>query len=58
MSSRFGAARPKRAGENYARMHHAEPDNKKVKFDMRNPSALAPEVDEDEDDEGDEGDET
>ncbi|KAI1852673.1 hypothetical protein JX266_002214 [Neoarthrinium moseri] len=43
MSSRFGAARPKRAGESYARAHHAEtgPDAKKVKFDMRNPSALA-----------------
>ncbi|XXG97671.1 ubiquitin fusion degradation protein [Hypoxylon texense] len=44
MSSRFGAARPKRAGENYARAHHAEPNNKKVKFDMRNPSALAPDA--------------
>ncbi|KAI6089038.1 hypothetical protein F4821DRAFT_232782 [Hypoxylon rubiginosum] len=52
MSSRkLGAARPKRAGENYARTHHAEPDNKKVKFDMRNPSALAPDA-EDEDDDG------
>ncbi|KAI8955196.1 hypothetical protein F4801DRAFT_574783 [Xylaria longipes] len=49
MASRFGAARPKRAGENYARQHHnAEPDSKKVKFDVRNPSALAPDaVDED-----------
>ncbi|KAI0831575.1 hypothetical protein F5Y06DRAFT_281347 [Hypoxylon sp. FL0890] len=46
MSSRFSAARPKRAGESYARKHHAEPDSKKVKFDMRNPSALAPDVDE------------
>ncbi|KAI2783048.1 hypothetical protein F4815DRAFT_459702 [Daldinia loculata] len=52
MSSRFSAARPKRAGENYARMHHAEPNSKKVKFDMRNPSALAPDA-EDEDDEAD-----
>ncbi|KAI1471894.1 uncharacterized protein F4812DRAFT_197971 [Daldinia caldariorum] len=51
MASRFSAARPKRAGENYARMHHAEPNSKKVKFDMRNPSALAPEAAEDEDDE-------
>ncbi|KAG4218858.1 hypothetical protein PC116_g32662, partial [Phytophthora cactorum] len=50
MSSRFSAARPKRAGENYARMHHAEPNSKKVKFDMRNPSALAPDA-EDEDEE-------
>ncbi|KAI1139700.1 hypothetical protein F5Y05DRAFT_379811 [Hypoxylon sp. FL0543] len=52
MSSRFSAARPKRAGESYARKHHAEPDSKKVKFDMRNPSALAPDVDE-EDEEDD-----
>ncbi|KAI1411726.1 hypothetical protein F5Y13DRAFT_54127 [Hypoxylon sp. FL1857] len=52
MSSRFSAARPKRAGESYARKHHAEPDSKKVKFDIRNPSALAPDV-EDEDEEDD-----
>ncbi|KAL7624395.1 hypothetical protein AAE478_005959 [Parahypoxylon ruwenzoriense] len=52
MSSRFSAARPKRAGENYARLHHGEPNSKKVKFDVRNPSALAAEV-EDEEDEGD-----
>ncbi|KAH9883912.1 hypothetical protein F4778DRAFT_581018 [Xylariomycetidae sp. FL2044] len=46
MSSRYSAARPKRAGENYARQHHnSEPDSKKVKFDVRNPSALAPDVD-------------
>lgn len=51
MSSRFSAARPKRAGENYARQHHnAEPDSKKVKFDMRNPSALAPDAAEEDDD--------
>ncbi|KAH8166442.1 hypothetical protein CIB48_g1812 [Xylaria polymorpha] len=38
MTSRFSAARPKRAGENYARQHHnTEPDSKKVKFDVRNP---------------------
>ncbi|KAI1425623.1 hypothetical protein F5Y12DRAFT_363351 [Xylaria sp. FL1777] len=50
MASRFSAARPKRAGENYARQHHnAEPDSKKVKFDVRNPSALAPDAAEDED---------
>ncbi|KAI0445729.1 hypothetical protein F4803DRAFT_124508 [Xylaria telfairii] len=51
MTSRFSAARPKRAGENYARQHHnTEPDSKKVKFDVRNPSALAPDAaDEDED---------
>lgn len=53
MSSRFNAARPKRAGESYARIHHgaAEPDSKKVKFDVRNPSALAPDAgDDDEED--------
>ncbi|KAI2625553.1 hypothetical protein GGS21DRAFT_307775 [Xylaria nigripes] len=53
MASRFSAARPKRAGENYARQHHnAEPDSKKVKFDVRNPSALAPDA-ADEDEEND-----
>ncbi|KAI0428993.1 hypothetical protein F5Y09DRAFT_311445 [Xylaria sp. FL1042] len=52
MASRFSAARPKRAGENYARQHHnAEPDSKKVKFDVRNPSALAPDAVDDDDDE-------
>ncbi|KAI2632432.1 hypothetical protein GGR54DRAFT_35171 [Hypoxylon sp. NC1633] len=51
MSSRFSAARPKRASENYARVHHAEPNSKKVEFDMRNPSALAPDVEEEEEDE-------
>lgn len=51
MASRFSAARPKRAGENYARQHHnVEPDSKKVKFDMRNPSALAPDAAEEDDD--------
>ncbi|KAK8025066.1 lin1 family protein [Apiospora arundinis] len=55
MSSRYGAARPKRAGEQFARAHHAEeddaaePGSKKVKFDVRNPSALALGGDEDED---------
>lgn len=48
MSSRFSAARPKRASEAFARTHHGEDSaggsasNKKVKFDVRNPSALAP----------------
>ena len=58
MSSRFSAARPKRAGETYARQHHAgvggedgEPDSKKVKFDVRNPSALAPDNPDDDEDE-------
>ncbi|KAH8843765.1 hypothetical protein MCOR27_008858 [Pyricularia oryzae] len=48
MSSRFSAARPKRAGEAFARSHHGEKEDldddgapsKKVKFDVRNPSAL------------------
>ncbi|KAK2072914.1 hypothetical protein P8C59_007238 [Phyllachora maydis] len=47
--SRYAAARPKRAGEAFARAHHGEYKddvgpvaNKKVKFDVRNPSALAP----------------
>ncbi|CZT11825.1 uncharacterized protein RCO7_07483 [Rhynchosporium graminicola] len=46
MSSRYAAARPKRAGEQFARTHHAEdgPSNKKPKFDIRNPSALAPDA--------------
>ncbi|KAM7222054.1 LIN1-like protein [Rhypophila decipiens] len=65
MASRFSAARPKRASEAYARAHHGnEHDqdgaewssstgkNKKVKFDVRNPSALAPST-EDNDDDGD-----
>lgn len=68
MSSRFSAARPKRAGESFARAHHGEPHHdggggggssrdgpsspKRVKFDVRNPSALAPDVP-DEDDEDD-----
>ncbi|KKY37313.1 putative lin1 family protein [Diaporthe ampelina] len=55
MFSRYAAARPKRAGESFARAHHGEQraggsgDNhdgpsssKRVKFDVRNPSALAP----------------
>ncbi|KAK3304441.1 uncharacterized protein B0T15DRAFT_241793 [Chaetomium strumarium] len=56
MASRFSAARPKRAGEAFARAHHAQdrdqdgPTSKKVKFDLRNPSALAAGA-EDEDDE-------
>lgn len=46
-SSRYAAARPKRAGEEFARTHHHtadEPDNKKPRFDVRNPSALAPDA--------------
>ncbi|KAH6621214.1 hypothetical protein B0J18DRAFT_466822 [Chaetomium sp. MPI-SDFR-AT-0129] len=59
MASRYSAARPKRAGEAFARVHHGEerdegsPTLKKVKFDVRNPSALAPSArDEDEDNDG------
>ena len=48
MSSRFSAARPKRAGEAFARTHHHGADeagpSKKPKFDVRNPSALAPDA--------------
>ncbi|KAG9236127.1 hypothetical protein BJ875DRAFT_457255 [Amylocarpus encephaloides] len=47
MSSRFSAARPKRAGEAFARTHHAEDQDgpsKKPRFDVRNPSALAPDA--------------
>src|SRR3954449_6212260 len=49
MSSRYSAARPNRAGEQFARTHHREddeagPSSKKPKFDVRNPSALAPDA--------------
>src|SRR4051812_1666515 len=49
MASRHSAARPKRAGENFARTHHNddETDTKRVKFDVRNPSTLAPDARED-----------
>ena len=46
-SSRFNAARPKRAGEEYTRFHQPESDGpspKKPRFDLRNPSALAPDA--------------
>ena len=43
MSSRHSAARPKRAGEDFARSHHSEGnDGSRVTFDVRNPSILAP----------------
>lgn len=74
MSSRYSAARPKRAGESFARAHHGErggshdhaddddddhhhhhrdgpSSSKKVKFDVRNPSALAPDARDEEDEE-------
>lgn len=56
MASRFSAARPKRAGEAFARQHHGESSssNKKVKFDVRNPSALAPTGPASDDEEADE----
>lgn len=51
MDNRRRNARPRRAGETYARTHHLEADDqdpsaessaaKRVKFDARNPSALA-----------------
>ncbi|POR34162.1 LIN1-like protein [Tolypocladium paradoxum] len=50
MASRHSAARPKRAGENFARTHHHDKDDddgtdtKRVKFDVRNPSTLAPDT--------------
>ncbi|OHE99266.1 Lin1 family protein [Colletotrichum orchidophilum] len=50
MASRHSAARPKRAGETFARTHHHDADagdghdSKKLKFDVRNPSALAPDA--------------
>lgn len=49
MSSRHSAARPNRAGENFARTHHNETDNdgSHAKFDVRNPSILAPDSRED-----------
>ncbi|KHO02037.1 Lin1 family protein [Metarhizium album ARSEF 1941] len=44
MSSRLSAARPNRAGEDFARAHHGEAggDHGNAKFDVRNPSILAP----------------
>ena len=49
MASRHSAARPRRDGEHFARTHHNEndTDSKRVKFDVRNPSTLAPEARED-----------
>jgi len=47
MSSRYSAARPKRAGEQFARTHRQDDEagpSKKPKFDIRNPSALAPDA--------------
>ena len=47
MSTRVSAARPKRAGESFARTQHLQGDGpaaKRARFDVRNPSALAPEA--------------
>ena len=48
MSGRRPAPRPKRAGEEFARTHHHDeedgPASKKPRFDVRNPSALAPDA--------------
>ncbi|ATY67021.1 GYF domain protein [Cordyceps militaris CM01] len=50
MSSRHGAGRPRRDGETFARTHHHDndqEDSSRVKFDVRNPSTLAPDARED-----------
>ncbi|MCJ1254856.1 hypothetical protein MMC24_002672 [Lignoscripta atroalba] len=47
MSNRRPAPRPKRGGEEFARTHYLdndEPSAKKPRFDVRNPSALAPDA--------------
>ncbi|KAL8684830.1 MAG: hypothetical protein Q9218_008115, partial [Villophora microphyllina] len=47
MSGRRPAPRPKRGGEEFARTHYLEDDGpsaKKPRFDVRNPSALAPDA--------------
>lgn len=47
MTSRPAAPRPKRGGEEFARTHYLQdegPSSKKPRFDVRNPSALAPDA--------------
>jgi CD2 antigen cytoplasmic tail-binding protein 2 len=47
MSSRPAAPRPKRGGEEFSRTHYHQdegPFSKKPRFDVRNPSALAPDA--------------
>ncbi|KAK4984502.1 hypothetical protein LTR66_008486 [Elasticomyces elasticus] len=46
MAARNSAARPKRAGEDFARNHQSlsEPSSKRIRFDYRNPSTLAPDA--------------
>ena len=48
MSARRPAPRPKRGGEEFARNHYdtSSRDSKKLRFDTRNPSALAPDAQE------------
>ena len=45
-TNRRPAPRPKRGGEEFARSHYdnSGPDSKKPRFDVRNPSALAPDA--------------
>ncbi|KAF1838980.1 hypothetical protein BDW02DRAFT_564310 [Decorospora gaudefroyi] len=48
----YNPARPKRAGDQFTRTHHLDPDvpsTKKPRFDPRNPSTLAPDAEDDED---------
>lgn len=52
-SSKFSAARPKRAADTFTRTHHLgsdEPSTKKPRFDPRNPSTLAPDAEDEEQD--------
>lgn len=47
MATRRPAPRPKRGGEEFARTHHLDDEgssSKKPRFDVRNPSALAPDA--------------
>lgn len=44
MSGRFNAARPKRTAESYATYHPDGANSDKPHFDLRNPSALAPDA--------------
>ena len=47
MANRRPAPRPKRGGEEFARTHHLDDEgssSKKPRFDVRNPSALAPDA--------------
>ncbi|KKA27684.1 hypothetical protein TD95_002756 [Thielaviopsis punctulata] len=51
MASRYSAAKPTAKSDAYARSHHADSGDstKGVRFDVRNPSALAPEAADEED---------